>query len=171
MAALTGQTGTEPDRNYPENGDSINQQVIIDVTDADLCPRYAVSLIRGITVKESPDWLKDAIEKSGMRPINNIVDVTNYVMLEYGQPLHAFDYTTINEATVIIRTAHNKEKLITLDDEEREINPPILTIADPKRAIALAGVMGGRDSEVTETTTDVLLESANFEAINTRKTA
>jgi len=171
VAALTGQTVTEPDRNYPENGDSINQQVIIDVTDADLCPRYAVSLIRGITVKESPDWLKDAIEKSGMRPINNIVDVTNYVMLEYGQPLHAFDYTTINEATVIIRTAHNKEKLITLDDEEREINPPILTIADPKRAIALAGVMGGRDSEVTETTTDVLLESANFEAINTRKTA
>ena len=171
VAALTGQTVTEPDRNYPENGDSINQQVIIDVTDADLCPRYAVSLIRGITVKESPDWLKDAIEKSGMRPINNIVDVTNYVMLEYGQPLHAFDYTTIKEATVIIRTAHNKEKLITLDDEEREINPPILTIADPKRAIALAGVMGGRDSEVTETTTDVLLESANFEAINTRKTA
>ena len=171
VAALTGQTVTEPNLNYPENGKPIDQQVSINVTDSGLCPRYAVSLIRGITVKESPTWLKDAIEKAGLRSINNIVDVTNYVMLEYGQPLHAFDYTTINDSTVIIRTAHDNEELITLDDEEREINSPILTIADPKGAIALAGVMGGRDSEVTETTIDVLLESANFEAINTRKTA
>ena len=107
----------------------------------------------------------------GMRPINNIVDVTNYVMLEYGQPLHAFDYDTIGDATVIIRAARPGERFTTLDEEERKLEPPMLTIADSQDAIALAGVMGGQNTEVGDSTVNVLIESANFDANNTRNTA
>ena len=106
-----------------------------------------------------------------MRPINNIVDATNYVMLEYGQPLHAFDFDTIGDATVIIRAARPGERFTTLDEEERKLEPPMLTIADSQDAIALAGVMGGQNTEVGDSTTNVLIESANFDATNSRNTA
>ena len=171
VAALTGATVTEPDATYPEMGDPIEQDVTVEIADPDLCSRYAASLIRGVKVGPSPDWLKDALSGVGMRPINNIVDVTNYVMLEYGQPLHAFDFDTIGDATVIIRAARPGERFTTLDEEERKLEPPMLTIADSQDAIALAGVMGGQNTEVGDSTTNVLIESANFDANNTRNTA
>lgn len=171
VAALTGATVTEPDATYPEDGDPIEQDVRIEIADPDLCSRYGASLIRGVKVGPSPDWLKDALAAVGMRPINNIVDVTNYVMLEYGQPLHAFDFDTIGDATVIIRAARPGEKFTTLDEEERKLEPPMLTIADSQDAIALAGVMGGQNTEVGDSTVNVLIESANFDANNTRNTA
>ncbi|MDE2717502.1 MAG: phenylalanine--tRNA ligase subunit beta [Chloroflexota bacterium] len=171
VAALTSATVTEPDATYPEDGDPIEQDVRIEIADPELCSRYGASLIRGVKVGPSPDWLKDALAAVGMRPINNIVDVTNYVMLEYGQPLHAFDYDTIGDATVIIRAARPGEKFTTLDEEERKLEPPMLTIADSRNAIALAGVMGGQNTEVGDSTVNVLIESANFDANNTRNTA
>ncbi len=171
VAALTGATVTEPDATYPETGDPIERDVTVKIDDPDLCSRYAASLIRGVKVGPSPDWLKDALSTVGMRPINNIVDATNYVMLEYGQPLHAFDFDTIGDATVIIRAARPGEKFTTLDEEERKLEPPMLTIADSQDAIALAGVMGGQNTEVGDSTTNVLIESANFDANNTRNTA
>ena len=171
VAALTGSTVTEPDATYPELGDPIEQDATVEIADPDLCSRYAASLIRGVTVGPSPDWLQDALAAVGMRPINNIVDVTNYVMLEYGQPLHAFDFDTIGDATVIIRAARPGERFTTLDEEERKLEPPMLTIADSRDAIALAGVMGGRNTEVGDSTVNVLIESANFDANNTRNTA
>lgn len=171
VAALTGTTVTEPDATYPEDGDPIEQDVRIEIADPELCSRYGASLIRGVKVGPSPDWLKEALSGVGMRPINNIVDVTNYVMLEYGQPLHAFDYDTIGDATVIIRAARPGERFTTLDEEERKLEPPMLTIADSRDAIALAGVMGGQNTEVGDSTVNVLIESANFDANNTRNTA
>ena len=171
VAALTGATVTEPDATYPEDGDPIERDVTIEIADPELCSRYGASLIRGVKVGPSPDWLKDALAAVGMRPINNIVDVTNYVMLEYGQPLHAFDFDTIGDATVIIRAARPGESFTTLDEEERKLEPPILTIADSQDAIALAGVMGGQNTEVVDSTVNVLIESANFDANNTRNTA
>ena len=171
VAALTGAAVTEPDATYPELGDPIERDVTIEIADPELCSRYGASLIRGVTVGPSPDWLKDALASVGMRPINNIVDVTNYVMLEYGQPLHAFDFDTIGDATVIIRAARPGERFTSLDEEERKLEPPMLTIADSQDAIALAGVMGGQNTEVGDSTTNVLIESANFDATNTRNTS
>ena len=155
VAALTGATVVEPDPTYPELGDPIERDVTVEIADPDLCSRYAASLIRGVTVGPSPDWLKDALASVGMRPINNIVDVTNYVMLEYGQPLHAFDFDTIRDSTVIVRAARPGEKFTTLDEEERSLDPPMLAIADSQDAIALAGVMGGQNTEVGDSTTNV----------------
>ena len=171
VAALTGATVVEPDPTYPELGDPIERDVTVEIADPDLCSRYAASLIRGVTVGPSPDWLKDALAAVGMRPINNIVDVTNFVMLEYGQPLHAFDFDTIRDSTVIVRAARPGERFTTLDEEERSLDPPMLAIADSQDAIALAGVMGGQNTEVGDSTTNVLIESANFDATNTRNTS
>ncbi len=171
VAALTGATVSEPDATYPEDGDPIEQATRIEIADPDLCSRYGASLIRGVTVGPSPEWLQDALNSVGMRPINNIVDVTNFVMMEYGQPLHAFDFDTIGDSTVIIRAARSGERFTTLDEEERKLEPPMLTIADSRDAIALAGVMGGLNTEVGDSTTNVLIESANFDATNTRNTA
>ena len=114
--------------------------------------------------------MQDALTKAGLRPINNIVDITNYVMLEYGQPLHAFDFGKVRDSTVIVRAARPDEEFETLDGATRKLQPPMLCIADPQVAIGLAGVMGGANTEIDETTTTVLLESANFHAINTRRT-
>ena len=171
VAATTGGTVTEPDLSYPEGDAAIEDAVRIEIADPELCGRYTASLVEGVEVGPSPKWLRDALARLGQRPINNIVDVTNFVMMEYGQPLHAFDLDTIEDGAVIIRTARPGESLATLDDETRTLRPPMLVIADPARAIALAGVIGGADTAVTEGTTNILLESASFDAINTRKTA
>ena len=171
VAALTGGIVTEPDATYPEDGGPIEEIASIEIADPDLCSRYGASLIRGVTVGPSPAWLQEALTGVGVRPINNIVDVTNFVMMEYGQPLHAFDFDTIGDSTVIVRAARPGEKFTTLDEEDRTLDPPMLTIADSNDAIALAGVMGGLNTEVGDTTTNVLIESANFDATNTRNTA
>lgn len=170
VAALTGQNVAEPELSYPEEGPAIESQAHVEIADPDLCYRYTASLITGVRVGPSPRWLQDALVKAGMRPINNVVDVTNYVMLEYGQPLHAFDFDRVKRKTVIVRAARPGEVLVTLDGERRILNPPMLTIADAADAIGLAGVMGGANTEISEDTTSVLLESANFNSANTRRT-
>ncbi len=145
------------------------QELNIKVEDKELCPRYSAVKIEGLAVKESPKWIKDRLTVAGMRPINNIVDATNYVMLELGQPLHAFDAGKVED--IIVRRAKKGEKMETLDGEERELDPSMLLIGDKKQALAVAGVMGGKDSEVGVDTRSILLESANFEPVNIRRTS
>jgi phenylalanyl-tRNA synthetase beta chain len=171
VGAITGRPVTEPDLSYPEDGDPIEEQVKIEITDPELCGRYTASLVSGLSVGPSPRWLQDALSRLGQRHINNIVDITNFVMLEYGQPLHAFDLDTIADRTIVVRAAREGESLATLDDETRKLRPPMLAIANSRDAIALAGVIGGSGTAVTEATTSILLESASFDPINTRRTS
>ena len=162
IAALTGQPVTLSGIEYEELGSPIEEQVSVTIADPDLCPRYCASLINNIKIGESPEWLKQKLLACGMRPINNIVDITNYVMLEYGQPLHGFDFKKIRDGKIIVRRAGKDETIITLDNAERKLDGNTLVIADSRRAVAIAGVMGGANSEVSEKTTSILLESANF---------
>ena len=170
IGAITGAQVTEPDSAYPEDGRPIADRVTVEIEDPDLCPRYTAGLIEGVTVGPSPEWLQDALAKAGQRTINNIVDITNFVMLEYGQPMHAFDFDKVADGKIIVRQARTGERLATLDDETHDLRPPMLAIADPSGPVALAGVVGGVDSSVTEATTSVLLESANFDPSNTHRT-
>jgi phenylalanyl-tRNA synthetase beta chain len=143
----------------------------VEIRDADLCPRYAAQVVRGVTIKPSPDWLVKRLEVIGQRPINNVADITNYVLHEQGQPLHAFDLAKLTEARIVVRRAAAGEKLRTLDGVERELDPEMLVIADAVRAVAVAGVMGGEDSEISEATRDVLIESAYFNPASVRRTS
>ena len=171
IAAITGETANEPDLDYQEGVEDVAKAVTVRIEDAALCYRYTATVTRGISVGPSPGWLKQRLEAAGLRSINNVVDVTNFVMLEYGQPLHAFDLNEVKDSTVIVRTAGEGEIFTSLDDAEHTLQPPMLLITDPQRAIGLAGVIGGQNSEMTSDTTDVLLESATFSAINTRRTS
>lgn len=171
VGALTGQPVRMPDLSYPTGGEPIERLARIEVWDASLCPRYTAALMRGVRIGPSPRWLQERLQRAGQRPINNVVDITNYVMLEYGQPLHAFDYDTLMERTIIVRQARPGETLVTLDGQERRLAPPMLVIADAQRAVGLAGIMGGANSEVSEKTVNILLESASFDPFNTRRTA
>ncbi len=171
VAALTGKTVREPETTYEESGEAISKQVQISVMDPDLCLRYTASLLQDVEIGPSPQWLQDRLTRAGLRPINNVVDVTNFVMLEYNQPLHSFDYDLIKDHTVIVRRARPGELLTTLDDEERQLTPEHLVIADANHAIGLGGVMGGANSEISEDTVNVLLESATFDGANNRETA
>ena len=146
-----------------------NSVIGVEVRDKKLCPRYMARVIEGVTVKDSPDWLKKRLIDSGLRPINNIVDVTNYYLLELGQPMHAFDYDLIEGKKIIVRHAAPKEKIKTLDNEERTLEKDALVIADSSRAIALAGIMGGANTEVSGITKTVVLESACFDPISIAK--
>ena len=170
VAAIGGGRVTEPDLSYPEEGEPIENLATVEIADPDLCFRYTASLITGVKIGPSPKWMQDALVKAGQRPINNVVDITNYVMLEYGQPLHAFDFDKCRDRTIIVRQAREGETLATLDGERRELRPPMLTIADSRDAVGLAGVMGGANSEMDENTASVLLESASFDPVNTRLT-
>lgn len=143
----------------------------IEINSPELCPRYTALLIRDVKVKESPDYLKIRLFACGMRSINNIVDITNFVMLDRGQPLHAFDYDLIRNKKIIVRTAKKDEKIVTLDGKERSLKETDLVIADPEGPVAIAGVMGGLNTEVTEKTKNILLESAYFNPPTVRKTA
>ena len=162
IAALTGSKLHIPEVHYEELERAIDSSASVEIVEPDLCPRYCASLLTGVKVVSSPQWLQRRLLACGMRPINNIVDVTNYVMLEYGQPLHAFDYDEILGKQIIVRRAGNGETITTLDGVERTLNSNMLVIADKERAIAIAGIMGGADTEVTGNTTTVLIESANF---------
>ncbi|MXY59428.1 MAG: phenylalanine--tRNA ligase subunit beta [Chloroflexi bacterium] len=170
-AAITGEQVTEPSSAYDENGGAIADSVGIEIADPALCSRYTCTLVRGVQIGPSPDWLRQRLQDAGHRSINNVVDVTNYVMLEYGQPLHAFDLDEVRDAKVVVRPARDGERFTSLDGQEHELRPPMLMIADPERSIGLAGVMGGANSEMTDATQNVLLESATFNAINTRRTS
>ncbi|MEE8353420.1 MAG: phenylalanine--tRNA ligase subunit beta, partial [Dehalococcoidales bacterium] len=170
-AALTGEKVHLPDSVYTESGAAIESRVSVEITDTDLCPRYCATLISGVTVAESPRWLRQRLVSYGMRPINNIVDITNFVMLEYGQPLHAFDFERIRGGRIIVRRARDGEHIVSLDDVERDLASNMLVIADEDRAVAVAGVMGGANSEVTDGTTTILLEAASFDPRSVHYTA
>jgi phenylalanyl-tRNA synthetase beta chain len=169
LAALTGEPLHLPPIHYEETEKPIDSFVSVDIADPDLCPRYCASLVTGIRIAPSPSWLQQRLNSCGMRPINNVVDVTNYVMLEYGQPLHAFDYQKLKGRQIIVRRARNGETITTLDGSERTLPPDILVIADKEEAVAVAGIMGGLDSEVTDKTDTILLESANFNQATIRR--
>jgi len=143
----------------------------VQVQDSVRCPRYTARVIRDVKVGPSPDWLRHRLEGLGQRSIFNIVDITNYVLLETGQPLHAFDFKLLEGSTIVVRLARAGEKLIRLDDETSELKPDMLVIADARRPVALAGVIGGKETGVSTTTTDILLESATFQPSSIRKTS
>jgi len=170
VAALTRKQLT-----IPFKGTTLRQgteSFSVEVESPDLCPRYAARLIKGITIGKSPWWIRKRLLSVGLRPINNVVDITNLVMMEYGQPLHAFDYECISDKKIIVRTPRDHEKqFTTLDNVVRNIDPDTLMICDGNGPVAVAGVMGGLDSEVTDKTTNVLLESACFNSVSIRKTA
>jgi len=171
VAALTGKTVKEPETNYKEAGAPITDQIDISVGSPELCRRYTASLLQGVKIGPSPQWLQDRLTRAGLRPINNVVDVTNFVMLEYNQPLHSFDYDLIKDATVIVRRARPDEMLTTLDGVERKLTVENLVIADANDAIGLGGVIGGANSDISVNTVNVLLESATFDGTNNRETA
>ncbi|MFC1612972.1 phenylalanine--tRNA ligase subunit beta [Patescibacteria group bacterium] len=158
-------------------GDSKNGlQIKVDIKDKKLCPRYMAVAMSGIKIGQSPQWMQNRLLAVGMRPINNIVDITNYVMLELGQPMHGFDKLKVGAdpracPKIIVRNAKKGEKIRTLDGEDRELDSKMLVIADNKKPIAIAGVMGGSNSEIDDNTTEIILESANFEKVNNRKTS
>ena len=143
----------------------------VEINDTDLCPRYAARVVRGVRIGPSPDWLGKRLAEIGQRPINNVADITNYVLHELGQPLHAFDLAKLGEQRIVVRRAKAGEKLTTLDGVERTLDPEMLVIADATTPVALAGIMGGQDSEISNTTTDVLIESAYFNPDSVRRTA
>lgn len=171
FAVLTNQKAVLPEITVDENGEAIDGKVQVTIADGDLCSRFAARLVTGVTVAPSPMWLQNRLRNSGIRPINNVVDVTNYVMLELGQPMHAYDYAHVKGHSLTVRRANEGEVLKTLDGTDRELTTDMLVIADEQRAVGVAGVMGGYDSEVTNTTTDVLLEAAVFNGASIRRTA
>ena len=160
-----------PEIQLNETDEETKNKVKVSILDEKLCPRYTARLIENVKIKPAPLWMQARLHRLGMRPINNIVDITNYVLLEYGHPLHAFDFSKISDGEIIVRRAQNDEKIVTLDDVERKLDEEILLIADKEKAVALAGVMGGANSEVSENTQTILLESAYFNGPNIRKTA
>jgi phenylalanyl-tRNA synthetase beta chain len=171
VAAICGEKPNIPDINYPEIGDPIEKQISIEIIDSELCPRYCASLITNVKIKESPAWLQERLIACGQRPINNIVDISNYVMLEYGQPLHTFDYERLKGKKIVVRRAKEGEKFYTLDTNERQLSSDMLVIGDGERTVAIAGVMGGLNSDVTDSTTSILLEAASFKAASLHYTS
>lgn len=152
-------------------GGSIADLVDIDIEDGDLCPRYTARMVKNVKIAPSPRWMRERLRASGVRPINNIVDITNYVMLEYGQPMHAFDFSCVEGGHIIVRTAHDGETIQTLDGNERKLTPSMLCICDEHKPVCVAGVMGGANSEIVGDTAMVLFESANFNGVSVRRTA
>ena len=171
IRAETGNPLKLPTVDLKESSINTGDLTSVTIGAPDLCPRYAARVIQGVKVSESPAWLQQRLESVGIGVINNIVDITNFVLMEYGQPLHAFDYDKLTENRIVVRRATDSEHITTLDEVERELTPDMLVIADAEKPVALAGIMGGYDSEITETTCDVLLESAYFNPSSVRATA
>ena len=174
--STASQTSIRKDRDAVERVPTTSELVSIRLDDPDLCPRYTARVVKGVKIGPSPDWLRSMLEKVGIRSINNVVDVTNYVMLEIGQPLHAFDYHLIakgkdGKPTIVVRRAKAGEEFITLDGQKHKLTTENLLIADEQKGIALAGVMGGQNSEIKDNTADVLIESAYFSPTNIRRTS
>ncbi|WP_031516057.1 phenylalanine--tRNA ligase subunit beta [Desulfofalx alkaliphila] len=171
VAALLGVEVRMPQCNPTEGEADVSGLAKIDIEDADLCRRYVARVVQNVKIGPSPQWMQQRLRAAGVRPINNIVDVTNYVMMELGQPLHAFDYDKLADRHIIVRRAKADEKIVSLDGFERKLNENMLAICDPKGPVAVAGVMGGLDSEVTDNTTNVLIESAYFNPVSVRRTS
>ncbi len=170
-AGIVGAKLKYPEIKLEEARASVEDQASIDILAPDHCPRYVVRVINGITIGPSPFWLIDRLAGVGIRAINNIVDITNYVLMEMGQPLHAFDLDRVADHRIVVKTAGEGERFTTLDGEERIMGPEMLMICDGQKPVALAGVMGGLNSEILPSTTDVLLESAYFNPVSIRRTA
>jgi len=172
VAAITGSRLRPPTVTVPEDrAVAAGSLVRVRIDDTDLCPRYSARLLLGVNVGPSPAWLARRLLAAGMRPINNVVDLTNYVMLETGQPLHAFDYDRLTDGSIIVRRARAGERLVTLDGSDRRLEPDMLLICDPAGPVAIAGVMGGEATEVTGNTQRILLESAHFHPAGVRRTS
>ncbi len=152
-------------------GGDINEHMSVEVKDADLCPRYTARLVKNIKIEPSPAWMRERLHASGVRPINNIVDITNYVMLEYGQPMHAFDYSCLSNGKIVVRRARDGESIQTLDGVDHDLTSSMLAICDNDKPVAVAGVMGGANSEIADTTKTVVFESACFHGATVRVTA
>ena len=170
-AVTLGAAFRRPVINVRETGGGIAGEASVEILDPDLCPRYAARVVKNVKIATSPKWLRDRLKAAGVRPINNIVDITNYVMLEMGQPMHAFALANIKGKSIIVRRARDGEIMKTLDDQDRTLDSSMLVIADAEKAVAVAGVMGGANSEVTDKTTAILFESACFDGISVRLTA
>jgi phenylalanyl-tRNA synthetase beta chain len=172
VAAQTHAKVREPERIYAEAGSNVaTARTSVTIEARDLCSRYLAGIVERVKVGPSPDWMQERLLAAGMRSINNIVDITNYVMLETGQPLHAFDLRKLGGNKIVVRRAAAGERIRTIDDVDRELTPDMLVIADATKPVAVAGVMGGADSEVGDGTTTILLEAANFDAVNVRRTS
>jgi phenylalanyl-tRNA synthetase beta chain len=175
IGAVLDETAKWPSAKPEESGVPAEDVVSVEITEPDLCPRYTARVIRDVSIGPSPEWLQERLIACGVRPINNVVDATNYVMLELGQPLHAFDMDTLavaeGKSAVIVRPAAQGETLVTLDGQDRALDPDMIVIADPNGPVALAGVMGGAETEVCESTTNVLLESASFDPPSISRTS
>ena len=154
-----------------DNGKTINDYISVEIKDPDLCPRYTARVVENIKIEPSPKWLRERLRASGVRPINNIVDITNYVCLEYGQPMHAFDYNYLEGGKIVVRRADEGEEITTLDGVKRTLTNKMLVISDAKKAVAVAGVMGGDNSEIIPETKTIVFESANFNGPSVRMTA
>ncbi len=173
IAALTGGKLKNLDLDYKETAEKTSDLIKVEIENPELCPRYTAQVIKNVKIGDSPEWLKDILVNLGLKSINNIVDVTNYVMLEMGQPLHAFDYDRVTGRKIIVRSARQGEKIATLDEAktEYELSPSILVIADQEKPLAIAGIKGGYGSEITDSTRTIVLESANFDRTNIRRTS
>lgn len=153
------------------NSEDVNDYVKVDVQATDLCPRYTARLVRNIKLEPSPEWMQRRLAASGIRPINNIVDITNYVMEEYGQPMHAYDYDTLAGGKIIVRRAEEGEEFVTLDGQTRKLDPSILMICDAEKSVGVAGIMGGENSKITDDVKTMLFEAACFDGTNIRLSA
>src|ERR1044071_8071727 len=164
LAAIEKSQVQNPASRIPSTNGKASDFASVEILDSDLGPRDAARIVRDVKIAPSPEWLTKKLESIGQRPINNVADITNYVLHEYGQPLHAFDLAKLNEKRIVVRRAANGETIKTLDGTERKLDGEMLVIADAQRPVAVAGVMGGQDSEISNATQDVLIESAYFDA-------
>ncbi|QYR22919.1 phenylalanine--tRNA ligase subunit beta [Paenibacillus sp. sptzw28] len=171
VGALTGRQVKLPDNRVSDSAEQASSRVTVRIEAPEQCTHYAARYIKGVKIGPAPLWMQNRLMAAGIRPINNVVDITNFVMLEYGQPLHAFDADKVEGGRIVVRLAREGETMVTLDDQERRLEPHMLLITDGERPIALAGVMGGATSEVTGETVNILLESARFDGSTVRKTS
>ena len=171
IAALTHQKVKYPSFSLSDRGEEIHQKASVTILDQDLCPRYVARMIEDVKIGPSPRWMSNRLEKIGIRSISNVVDVTNYVMMEYGQPLHAFDFELLEEGRIVVRRAKEGEGFVTLDGVKRTLDHEMLMICDGAKPVAIAGVMGGLNSEIKDDTKRVLLESAYFDPAGNRRTS
>ena len=171
LAATTGTTLEVPEVDIQEAQPPVEELTAVQIIDTDLCPRYTARVITGVKIGPSPDWLLKLLETVGLRPVNNVVDITNFVLFECGQPLHAFDYDTLAEHRIVVRRAGKGEVITAIDGSRHELSGSELMICDARKSVAIGGVMGGLDTEVSDATTNVLLESARFDPMSIRATA